>query len=230
MTPEEAIARNLSSTAATYQGFVGGHYDMGGALHFNVLTFDLGLLDHHYFLDIGCGSLRSGRFFIPYLLPGHYFGIEPEMWVVDEAIEAELGRDILRVKNPTFSDNEDFELTIFNQTFDYLLAGSIFTHAGPEMIRKCLSEAKQVMSPEAIFLVSYYRGVTEWVGEGWHPGSRFYKEETMRGFVEGAGGLFFTPYDISGYQPPDWPANVTQDWFLITTYPIEEEDDPGEDK
>ena len=32
----------------------------------------------HRLLDFGCGSLRLGRMAIPYLLEGHYFGIEPE--------------------------------------------------------------------------------------------------------------------------------------------------------
>ena len=44
-------------------------------------------------LDIGCGSLRAGRLFIPYLLPGHYYGLEPEKWVVDEAIKNEIGEE-----------------------------------------------------------------------------------------------------------------------------------------
>lgn len=209
------MARNLPPSASTYRGCVGGHYDMGGALQFNILTFDLGLREHHFLLDIGCGSLRSGRLFIPYLNPGHYFCVEPETWMIEEALDKELGWDILDVKDPTFDDNEDFQLTIFDQKFDFLLAASIFTHAGPEMVKTCLAQAKQVMKPDATFVATYLQGVTEWPDEGWHPGPRFYRIETLAGFVEQA-GLVFTPYDISKYNPPDWPEAVTQQWVLIT--------------
>lgn len=219
MTPEEAVARNLPACAATYRGMVGGHYDVGAALQFGILTLMLGLRERHYLLDIGCGSLRSGRLFIPYLARGHYFCIEPEMWMVDEAFDKELGWDIEEVKDPSFSDNEDFLLTVFGLKFDFLLAASIFTHAGPEMIRTCLAQAKKVMKSDATFVATYYKGDTEWHQEGWHPAPRFYKMETMRGFVEEA-EFIFTPIDITRYNPPEWPKDVSQEWFLITNEPI----------
>jgi len=139
MTEEEALARGMPKGAHTYRGIVGGHYDLGGALQFNILTLALGLREHHYLLDIGCGSLRSGRLFIPYLDPGHYYCIEPETWKIDEGMDNELGWDIEDVKKPVFSANEDFRLSTFHNPpdyllFDYLLAASIFTHASVSQI------------------------------------------------------------------------------------------------
>jgi len=215
MTEEEAIARGLPPGAASYRGCVGGFCDIAGALQFNILTSMLGLKEQHYLLDIGCGSLRGGKLFIPYLLPNRYFGIEPERWLIEEGIEGELGKDILRVKKPTFDYNEDFQLTIFNQEFHFLLAKSIFTHAGPNMVRTCLMEAKKVMKPDAVFVATYLEGATELVEEGWCPGARFYKEETLRGLVEAA-GLIFIPIDISGFCPPNWDCAADQQWALIT--------------
>ena len=221
MTEEEAIARGLPKGAHTYRGIVGGHYDMGGALQFNVLTLALGLRDHHYLLDIGCGTLRSGRLFIPYLRPGHYYCIEPETWKVEEGIENELGWDIIdEVKKPLFSDNEDFELTVFHGPsrylkFDYLLAYSIFTHAAEVQISKCLSEAKKIMKPEAIFAATYYEGVTEWPGDEWCPAPRFYTQECMQGLIsaQGLSGHFLD--NVRRFEPPEWPIAVTQKWILI---------------
>src|SRR5260221_10635897 len=65
--------------AEDYRAFVGPEdgYDRMSAMQFNLLTF-LGLREDHYPLYIGCGSLRAGRLFIPYLKPGRYFGIEPQ--------------------------------------------------------------------------------------------------------------------------------------------------------
>ena len=74
-----------------YRAFVGSSwlYDLVAATQFNLLTA-LGLREYHYLLDIGCGSLRGGRLFIPYLLPNRYFGIEPESWLIEESIANEM--------------------------------------------------------------------------------------------------------------------------------------------
>jgi len=68
-----------------YKSYVGPleFYDIVSGLQFVVLYL-LGLREHHCLLDIGCGSLRGGKLFIPYLLPNRYFGIEPEKWLIEE--------------------------------------------------------------------------------------------------------------------------------------------------
>ena len=83
-----------------YKRFVGpsDKYDLASSMQFNLLT-TLGLRDQHKLLDIGCGSLRAGRLFIPYLQSGNYYGIEPEKWLVSEAIQNELGKDIINILN-----------------------------------------------------------------------------------------------------------------------------------
>jgi hypothetical protein len=71
-----------------YRAFVGpfDQYDVMGATQF-ALLFALGLRQTHRFLDIGCGSLRAGRLFIAYLDPGNYVGVEPNQWLIEEAIK-----------------------------------------------------------------------------------------------------------------------------------------------
>ena len=69
------IAIDLSPGDNHYRAYVGPpkDYDLVSAMVFNLLTC-LGLRQHHRVLDIGCGSLRSGRLLIPYLNKGNYFG------------------------------------------------------------------------------------------------------------------------------------------------------------
>lgn len=215
MTADEAVARGLPPGASTYRGCVGGFCDTGAALQFNVLTCMFGLKEQHYLLDIGCGSLRGGKLFIPYLLPGRYFGIEPEKWLIEEGVENELGKDILDVKKPTFDYSEDFQLTVFDQKFHFLIAISVFSHAGPNMVRACLKEAKKVMEPDAIFAATYLEGATELAEEGWCPSARFYKEETLHGFAVVA-DLAFVPIDISSFYPPNWNHAADQQWVALT--------------
>jgi SAM-dependent methyltransferase len=56
-----------------------------GATQFRLLT-TLGLREHHSLLDFGCGSLRAGRLLIPYLLPGRYYGLEPNRCLIEDGI------------------------------------------------------------------------------------------------------------------------------------------------
>lgn len=64
MTPQ-VPASDLRIGDQDYRAFVGppAKYDVMGALQLSVLT-SLGLRQEHKLLDVGCGSLRAGRFFL----------------------------------------------------------------------------------------------------------------------------------------------------------------------
>lgn len=149
-------------------------YDVIGALQFMVMV-EQGLREHHKLLDIGCGSLRGGRLFIPYLLPGNYYGIEPYEHLVVAGIQNELGSSIREVKHPHFYFGSDFNLSIFKVQFDFILAQSIFTHAAPQMIARCLSEVNKTLKPYGTFIATYFQGNTDYQGTTWaqQPDARY---------------------------------------------------------
>ena len=107
----DAAARTLGAGAAHYTAFVGppDQYDLIGATQFTLLI-TLGLRDHHRLLDFGCGSLRAGRLLIAYLQRGNYHGLEPNAWLVEDAIERQVGRDQVAIKQPRFHAYDDFHL------------------------------------------------------------------------------------------------------------------------
>jgi len=141
-------------------------HDLMAAFQFSLLT-RLGLREEDYLLDIGCGPLRAGRLFIPYLLPGRYFGVEPRRDAVAYGIRTELGEDMIRLKRPTFGYQDDLTFSGFDQDFDFVLANSVFSHAPPRAIRTGLAEAAKVMKPDALFLASFMRGTRNYEGESW---------------------------------------------------------------
>ncbi len=147
-----------------YRAFVGPpeDYDVIGALQFTAL-FALGMREWHRVADIGCGSLRAGRLIIPYLRPAHYFGIEPEEWLVTEGIERELGADVVRVKQPSFAYRDDFEISCFGVDFDYIIAQSIFSHTYGDLAGRALTNLAGSLSPTGMLLVTY-------IGDGLDPG------------------------------------------------------------
>jgi SAM-dependent methyltransferase len=181
-------------------------YDLVAAGQFGLLT-QLGLREHHTLLDVGCGSLRGGRLFIPYLLPERYFGIEPETWALEEGIASEVGRDLIDLKRPSFSDVDDFRLSVFGRRFDYILAQSIFSHAARHQIERCLAEAAEVLEPEGLLAATWMEGPdhagTEWV----YPECATYQADSMGALVEAAGLRF---------EPVEWPHPNGQRWFVAT--------------
>lgn len=190
------------------RAFVGAAegYDIMAATQFSIMTL-LGLRQDDYLLDIGCGSLRGGRLFIPYLQPNRYHGIEPEMWLVEHGIENEVGRDLIELKRPVFSDNDEFRLTIFDQQFDFVLAQSIFSHASRSQIETCLKEAKQVMAPNASFVATFLLGEEDYAGDSWvYPGCVKYTLDTMKAIGKNQG---------LACRVIEWPHAAQQTWLIF---------------
>lgn len=179
-------------------------YDLMAAMQFNLLTY-LGLRERDYLLDIGCGSLRAGRLFIPYLDAGHYFGIEPEQWLLQNGIDNEVGQSLIDLKRPRFSHNGEFLLTEFKQHFDYILAQSIFSHASQAQIRKCFAQASQALKPEGLFAASFFRDETDYTGDQWTVKAT-YTLKRMQELADEAGLKCIAL---------DWPHTDFQTWLLI---------------
>lgn len=197
-----------SGDEGLYRSFVGpmDNYDLVSAMQFNLLTF-LGLRENHNLLDVGCGSLRAGRVFIPYLKPGHYFGLEPEQWLIEEGIQKELGQDLIDIKQPRFSNDLNFTLTGFGEQFDFVLAQSVFSHAAQPHMRRCLSEAKKVMKPSAMFAATYIKGKENYTGEEWcYPGYSTFRPDFVERLAQEHG---------LACKHLEWPHPSGQSWVVF---------------
>jgi SAM-dependent methyltransferase len=180
-----AAAKELYTGAGHYSSYVGPAklWDVLGAAQFRLLTA-LGLREDHRLLDVGCGALRAGRLLLPYLNRGCYFGIEPNMWLVEDAIAAELGPEFIAMKAPVFSDSAEFAADAFGVSFDYILANSIFSHAGPEMLDQALGKFATVLAPGGLILATFLRADLRpgfpVETPGWtYPGCTTYRPETL---------------------------------------------------
>jgi SAM-dependent methyltransferase len=131
-------------------------YDLNGALQFSLLVM-LGLREDDRMVDIGCGSLRAGRFLITYLAPERYYGIEPDAHLVAAGIERELGADAVALKHPTFAHRDDFGVGAFEQTFDFALAQSILSHTHEVETRRLLEQVGANLAPRGVFAATFFR-------------------------------------------------------------------------
>jgi hypothetical protein len=191
-----------------YKAYVGppNKYDLVGSMQFNLLT-NFGLRDYHKLLDIGCGSLRSGKLMIPHLKEGNYYGIEPNKWLIEEGIKHELGNDIIEIKKPVFDYNSEFNFKIFKQKFDFLIAQSIFSHTSVNQINMCLEEAKIVMKPESMFFATFVLGEENYLGKEWvYPGCVTYKHSYILELIRN--------HNLDAIQIKSSHPNM-QTWYLI---------------
>jgi SAM-dependent methyltransferase len=126
-----------------------------GRLQFDYLV-DHGLRPEHYLLDVGCGPLRGGLKFIPYLEPGHYYGVDKRADVIEESLRTELPQSGLAPRRPTVLAMGDFGFERLNQNFDYAIAQSVFTHLSLNSIIRCLVNMDRVLVPGGQFFATFY--------------------------------------------------------------------------
>jgi SAM-dependent methyltransferase len=172
-----------------YLGYVGPstQYDFMGATQFRLLC-TLGLRANHSLLDFGCGSLRAGRLFLTYLDEGKYRGVEPNRWLIEEAIENQIGQDLIRIKKPRFDYNADFIANIFEEQFDFILAQSIFSHTSSALIHLALGNFRDVLADNGLIVATFVEGLSDFKGEGWiYPSCVTYRPATITHFAEQAG-------------------------------------------
>ena len=194
-------AKRLHAGSDHYRSFVGppGRFDFMSGTQF-ALLFHLGLRDHHHVLDFGCGSLRLGRMLIPFLQPDCYFGIDPNQWLIEDGIARELGYSAVTLKRPRFATNGDFDCGVFERRFDFIVAQSIVTHAGPDLATKLLTSAAQALEQNGLLLFNYiqHSGGQE-AADGWHyPRCIEYAPPAMAAMLKRA-RLAFTP--LPWYHP-----------------------------
>lgn len=132
-----------------------GGFDMGiGELQLKFLKQE-GMEAEHTFLDVGCGSLRGGRYFIDYLEEGNYTGMDINESIILEG-KSIVDEDLLVEKDPTFLVNDDLQFDEFEGTFDYILALSVLTHLPRADIVECLANAHKVMDSGSRFYFTYF--------------------------------------------------------------------------
>lgn len=146
--------RGTSAGSGNRRAYVGppAQYDFMGATQFNLLT-GLGLREEHHVVDLGCGSLRAGRYLLQYLLPGRYTGIDPNSWLWQEAIATEIGTDLIALKAPRLLDEADFRMSgVADASADYIVAQSIYSHTGADLFTLSVQAAARCLSPAGQFL------------------------------------------------------------------------------
>jgi hypothetical protein len=140
---------------AGHRDYVGGLWDDLGRLQFDFLVRQ-GLKPHHVFLDVGCGCLRGGVHFIPYLDAGGYLGIDKEAALIEAGLSHELAAPVRSAKKPRLLVSDDFAFADFGAPVDFALAQSLFTHLPASAVRRCLERLRPCLSPGGVFFATFF--------------------------------------------------------------------------
>lgn len=139
-----------------HRAAIGGLWDQVGRLQFDSLC-KAGLKPHHRLVDVGCGSLRGGVHFIPYLAPGHYFGTDVNESLITAGLTRELDADArARVPQDNFCISGDFQFGFGETRFDFAVAISLFTHLQQNTIELCLRRLRGHMVEGGQFQATFF--------------------------------------------------------------------------
>ena len=138
-----------------HRDYVGGRWEEIGKLQFEFLVAN-GLRPEHVLLDVACGSLRAGVHLIPYLQPGHYWGLEKEAELIAAGLERELDPSIRSSHQPRFLTNAEFDASGVDRSIDYIWIHSLFTHLPLSEIQRCLRNLNAMASPTTVCYATYF--------------------------------------------------------------------------
>lgn len=133
---------------------IGGRWEEVGRLQLDFLR-ERGLRPQQFLLDVGCGSLRGGVRFVPYLEPGHYYGVDSNQQLLDAGLN-ELEAVGLQNRRPHLAQMHHFGFERLGQTFDLALANSVFTHMPLNSIVRCLINMDRVLRPDGVFYATFF--------------------------------------------------------------------------
>lgn len=138
---------------------IGGMWETIGTLQFDFLKAN-GLETRHKMLDFGCGTLRGGIHFIPYLDAGNYTGMDISKGVIEAGKKTVADRG-LSEKKPDLIYNDNPALPfgrLPDRKYDVILAQSVFTHLPREFVDKIFSDVGDILADDGRFFFTFTDG------------------------------------------------------------------------
>jgi SAM-dependent methyltransferase len=138
-----------------FVGGIGDYWDMIGRLQVDFLVAR-GLTPSDRLIDVACGSLRGGVWFIRYLEPGHYFGVDKHIELIIYGVASELGIESYGEKRPHFVVSDSFEFYKLAEKPSFGIAQSLFTHLCAVDINSCLTNLNRIAAPGCRFFATFF--------------------------------------------------------------------------
>lgn len=156
-----AYGRSLTAEEigeGAHRSLIGGQWDELGHLQLDFMVERGGLTPDMTLLDLGCGCLRGGVYFVRHLDRGNYYGMDLNRSLVDAGYEVELARHGL--SGALLRDHllvaDDFGVWRLGVDFDRVVAISLWTHLPWNHIQRSLYEVARVLKPDGSFYATFF--------------------------------------------------------------------------
>ncbi|OYX24916.1 MAG: methyltransferase type 12, partial [Rhodobacterales bacterium 32-66-7] len=120
-----------------HRDIVGGRWEETARIQMAALLAE-GMTPEDHLLDIGCGALRLGHLAVPYLQPGHYWGTDASLALMQHGRSHELA-DPDRLLLAQLIEDADFAFPGIPQTITLALAFGVFTHLPAPALTRALT-------------------------------------------------------------------------------------------
>lgn len=132
----------------------GGQWRESGEWAFGLLCGE-GLQRSDSVLDMGCGSLSTGRHLLKYLDAGRYWGFDVNQALMLAGVTMELPRWNVPSEHGFYLFNQEFDLTNAPQGFRYAISEGLFSRLPLNRIARCIAAVTRRLAPDGRFYATW---------------------------------------------------------------------------
>jgi ABC-type polysaccharide/polyol phosphate transport system ATPase subunit/SAM-dependent methyltransferase len=133
----------------------GGHWIEAGEWAFELLRRE-GLQATDSVLDMGCGSLSTGRHVLKYLGPGRYWGFDVNQALILAGTTMELPRLEVSPEHGAYLFNQEFDLSSAPQGFQFAISEGLFSRLPLNRIARCIAAVTRRLAPDGRFYATWF--------------------------------------------------------------------------
>jgi len=133
----------------------GGLWLESGEWTFELLRTE-GLKHTDSVLDMGCGSLSTGRHLLKYLDAGCYWGFDVNQALMLAGVTMELPRIGVPSERGIYLFNQEFDLSKAPEGFRFAVSEGLFSRLPLNRIARCIASVVRRLSPDGRFYVTWF--------------------------------------------------------------------------
>jgi ABC-type polysaccharide/polyol phosphate transport system ATPase subunit/SAM-dependent methyltransferase len=133
----------------------GNYWAEGGDWAFDLLRRQ-GLRSDSFVLDVGCGSLATGRHLLGFLDHGRYFGFDISHALIVAGVMMELPKAGVAAERGTLLFNHDFDLSRVAHPVKYAISEGFFARLPLNRVARCIAAVMQKLAPDGRLYATWF--------------------------------------------------------------------------
>jgi ABC-type polysaccharide/polyol phosphate transport system ATPase subunit/SAM-dependent methyltransferase len=155
VSPGTTTAEDRGHEGGWHRVVPGNAWAEGGEWAFDLLRSQ-GLQPGHSVLDMGCGSLATGRHLLKFLEPGRYWGFDINQALMQAGASLELPKLGLSDAGGYFVANHEFDLSSVVHPIDVAIAEGFFSRLSLNRVARCVAAVLRRLRPGGCFYATWF--------------------------------------------------------------------------